>query len=52
MNKCFLDTNFDNFFNASMSYRRNAEYFHPYGILYQTKPHPTGKDLKNTIQVH
>ena len=29
------------FFNWTMTYRYDADFYHPYGRVYNTKPHPT-----------
>ena len=30
----------DNYFNLTMTYKKTSDFYHPYGMLVQKKPHP------------
>ena len=37
-------------FNWTMTYRRDSDFYHPYGRFHQVKPHPKGEELQNYIK--
>eukprot|EP00090_Calanus_glacialis_P008606 TRINITY_DN16947_c0_g1_i5.p1 TRINITY_DN16947_c0_g1~~TRINITY_DN16947_c0_g1_i5.p1 ORF type:complete len:435 (-),score=116.30 TRINITY_DN16947_c0_g1_i5:147-1451(-) len=39
----------DGFFNWTMTYRKDSDFYRPYGRLVQIKPHPTGEALDEYI---
>jgi len=40
----------DNFFNWTMTYRRNSDFPRPYGRVVQVAPHPSGEELEEYIR--
>ena len=39
----------NSFFNWTMTYRRDSDFYRPYGRIVKIKPHPEGEDLKAYI---
>ena len=47
----FHGDHYKNFYNETMTFRRNADFFHPYGHILSKKPHPTEeRKLKEFIE--
>ena len=40
----------DGIFNWTMTYRRDSDFYKPYGQFHQVKPHPEGKELDEYIR--
>lgn len=38
------------FFNWTMTYRRDSDFYHAYGYIVQTKRHPAGNDFKEFLR--
>eukprot|EP00095_Tigriopus_kingsejongensis_P005710 snap_masked-scaffold459_size165548-processed-gene-0.8 protein:Tk05710 transcript:snap_masked-scaffold459_size165548-processed-gene-0.8-mRNA-1 annotation:"hypothetical protein DAPPUDRAFT_41601" len=47
----YMDENLlNNYFNWTMTYRRDSDFYLPYGRFHQVKPHPEGEELKLYIK--
>ena len=40
----------NNFFNWTMTYRRDSDFYRPYGRIVKIKPHPEGAELEEYIK--
>ena len=41
----------NNFFNWTMTYRRDSDFYRPYGRIVKIKPHPEGAELEEYIKM-
>ena len=42
--------NLNGLFNWTMTYKRNSDFFNPYGTVHQIRPHPQGEELEEYIR--